>query len=352
MMEEVPRPSTRTRPSVEEDPLTGLPNVFAFLLEVPELMEGTTGTVVVVDVKGLGEVNLAYGESKGDEVIRRVASHLKDITYRANPEGQVYRIGGDEFVAVIPSPPPRLNSHSAPEWLQRPVLHPFQLVDGISARVFKLNYPSDVKDVIEILDVAAHRLQPDSSYSPLRATKTLSRRIRETIDLLREALQLAYTDDISGLPNHRAAQHAIRRALRYQTPENQHLSLLLVDGDHLRVYNDTLGYQAGHEMIRKLGSILAGETLPGETVARWLSGDEFMIVLPGVRRAEAFRRAQKLCKSVAKATAHWVYPITISVGVASFPEDAGDEDELIRKAEEANSLAKRGGKNRACYPPS
>lgn len=349
-MEHTPRPSARTCPSVEEDPLTGLPNVFAFLLEVPELMERTTGTIMVVDVIGLGEVNLAYGESKGDEVIRKVASHLKDITYRANPEAQAYRIGGDEFVAVIPSPP-HLNSNSTPEYLRHPTAELLQLTDGISARVFKLNYPSDVKDVIEILDVAAHWLQPDSSYSPVRATKTLSRRIRETIDLLREALELAYTDDISGLPNHRAAQHAIRRALRCQSPENRHLSLLLVDGDHLRVYNDTLGYQAGHELIRKLGAILAGETLPGETVARWLSGDEFMIVLPGVRRDEAFRRAQKLCESVAKATAHWIYPITISVGVASFPEDAGDEDELIRKVEEANSRAKKEGKNRACYPP-
>lgn len=315
-------------------------------------MERTTGTIMVVDVKGLGEVNLACGESKGDEVVRRVASHLKDITYRASPEGQVYRIGGDEFVAVIPSSPLRPNSPPTPEYPKHTVADPIQLTDGISAWTFRLNYPSDVKDVIEVLDVAAYRLQPDSSYSPHRATKTLSRRIRETIDLLREALELAYTDDISGLPNHRAAEHAIRRALRCQTPENRPLSLLLVDGDHLRVYNENLGYQAGHELIRKLGSILAGETLPGETVARWLSGDEFMIVLPGVRRAEAFRRAQKLCESVAKATTQWVYPVTISVGVASFPEDADNEEELMRKVEEANSRAKREGKNRACYPPA
>lgn len=331
--------------------MTGLPNVFAFLLEVPELIERTTGTVMVVDVKGLGEVNLAHRESKGDEVIRKVASQLRDITWRANPEGQVYRIGGDEFVAVIPSPSPRFDPHSIPEHAQHPVPDPLQLTDGITARVFKLNYPSDVKDAIEVLDAAAYRLQPDSSYSPLRATKTLSRRIRETIDLLREALELAYTDDISGLPNHRAAEYAIRRALRHQTPENRHLSLLLVDGDHLRVYNDNLGYQAGHELIRKLGAVLAGETLPGETVARWLSGDEFMIVLPGVRRAEAFRRAQELCNSVAKVTAQWIYPVTISVGVASFPDDAANEEDLIRKVEEANSTAKRQGKNRACYPP-
>lgn len=331
--------------------MTGLPNVFAFLLEVPELLESTTGTILVVDIKGLAEVNLTCGESKGDEVIRRVSSHLKDITYRANPEGQVYRIGGDEFVAVIPSSP-RSNSPSTPGYLQYPVADPLQLVDGISTRAFELHYPSDVKDVIEVLDVAAHRLQPGSSQSPGKAAKVLSRRIRETIDLLREALALAYTDDISGLPNHRAAKHAIRRALRCQTPESRHLSLLLVDGDHLRVYNDNLGYQAGHELIRKLGAILAGETLPGETVARWLSGDEFMIVLPGVRRAEAFRRAQKLCKSVARATSQWVYPVTISVGVASFPDDADNEEDLIRKAEEANSRAKREGKNRACYPPA
>ena len=331
--------------------MTGLPNVFAFLLEVPELMERTSGVVIVVDVKGLGEINRSRGEPAGDDVIRRTASHLKEITCRANPQGQVYRIGGDEFVAVIPSPSqPVLRAPD--DKPQDPLPENLQLADGIPAHTFRLRYPSEVKDAIEVLDVASFRAQPDHLNSSVRTSRILARRVRETIDLLREALELAYTDDISGLPNHRAAEYAIRRVLRQTTSDRCQLSLLLVDGDDLRIYNDNLGYQAGHELIRKLGAILAGETLPGEMVARWLSGDEFMIVLPGVKRTEAFRRAQELCDSVARATSHWVYPVTVSVGVASFPDDATDEEELIRKVEEANSMAKREGKNRACYPPS
>ena len=80
-------------------------------------------------------------------------------------------------------------------------------------------------------------------------------------------------------------------------------------------------------------------------MARWFSGDEFLIVLPGADRQKALHVGERLRLLVEKTTKDWLFPITISVGVASFPEDGKTLEALLRKAEEANALAKKCGKN-------
>lgn len=344
-----PLPSL-SKPPFEEDPLTGLPNTYAFLLEAPEIVARTSGTVLLVDVDRQNSRNPPDSERK-HAVTRQVAEILRQTACVAGSEGRLYRVGEDEFVVIIPSHSARGSRSDSRRPGASSGCGSALLSTGLPLSVTELSYPSEVRDAAEILDMAHRSCHLDPEKSPA-ATGTLSRRIRHTVYLLREALEMVYTDDISGLPNHRAALYFIRRALRDGAAKSSPVSLLLVDGDHLRLYNDNLGYQAGHELIRKLGTILTTKALPGESVARWLSGDEFMIVLPGVGRSEGFRRAQELCDSVARATARWVFPVTVSIGVASFPEDAATEADLIHKVEEANSTAKRDGKNRASYPPS
>ena len=113
----------------------------------------------------------------------------------------------------------------------------------------------------------------------------------------------------------------------------------------LKKYNDTLGYEAGNDMIRKLGSVLSGRTRPGELVARWLSGDEFMIVLPGYTKIHAIEKASSICADVKTESAHWALPITVSIGVATYPDDARDMLSLVSRAEDANAKAKSNGKD-------
>lgn len=193
------------------------------------------------------------------------------------------------------------------------------------------------------------QLQRSRRPDPMRhLASRLVEQIRETVEHLKASRRMAYTDDVSGLPNHRAARYLIAQNLT--NVENPVLSLLFVDGDDLKKYNENLGYQAGNEMIRKLGAILSGATLPGELVARWLSGDEFMVVLPGYSKEEALEKAKALCASVREESACWTYPITVSIGVATYPDDADSVDALVAAAEEANALAKCEGKNRVCMP--
>jgi len=73
-----------------------------------------------------------------------------------------------------------------------------------------------------------------------------------------------------------------------------------------------------------------------------------LVLLPGADRKEAFRIGERLRSVVEDTTKIWPYPITISVGMASYPDDGGAMEELLLKAEKANALAKKGGKNQVC----
>ena len=121
-----------------------------------------------------------------------------------------------------------------------------------------------------------------------------------------------------------------------------------MDGDNLRQYNDELGYKAGNEMIRRLGASISGAAAPEDTVTRWLSGDEFMISLPGTDRKRAVEKANSICAAVKKKSARWPFPVTVSIGVVTCPEDGFDIELLLAKVEKANNSAKKMGKNQVC----
>ena len=98
-------------------------------------------------------------------------------------------------------------------------------------------------------------------------------------------------------------------------------------------------------MIHELGLILAGSLRQGDRLTRWLSGDEFMALIPGADRKLALQVAERIRLAVEAATRNWPIPITVSIGVAVCPEDAVTAPELLEKAENAITAAKKTGKN-------
>ncbi|MBA2132020.1 GGDEF domain-containing protein [Capillibacterium thermochitinicola] len=225
-----------------------------------------------------------------------------------------------------------------------------------------IGYGPGEKEMTAFLRLVFHHFLPETestekdSGAVEELLTTLVPHIAESYLLLDQAQNLALCDDVSGLPNHRAAQTVLGEKLNKSLKEQAPFSILFVDGDNLRQYND-VSYQKGNCMIRKLGEILASQLRRGDFLARWFSGDEFLIVLPGADRRKAVRVGERLRLLVEETTRDWLFPITISVGVASFPEDGKNLEELLRKAEEANALAKKSGKNqvceaRACYGES
>ncbi|MGE5580119.1 MAG: diguanylate cyclase domain-containing protein [Bacillota bacterium] len=332
--------------SVEEDPLTGLPNLLALIADLTGGAVGP-GVAMAFDICDLGRINEREGRAAGDAAIVNLAKSMQEAASQLPCDTvKLYRIGGDEFCAVLRGERDDScrfvismcsNDHTP---LFRYSLVPVPAETGASKDAF-----------FEIWAAMEEGLQLQRSLRPDPMRHLASRlveQVKETVDHLKASRRMAYTDDVSGLPNHRAARYLIRENLL--SVRDPILSLLFVDGDDLKKYNENLGYEAGNEMIRKLGAILSGATLPGELVARWLSGDEFMVVLPGYAKEDALQKAKDICASVKEESACWAYPITVSIGVATYPDDAQGLDGLVAAAEEANAKAKSGGKDRVCGP--
>lgn len=227
--------------------------------------------------------------------------------------------------------------------------------DELILKAYVLPYGNEGKDPAALLRlIFLNQINSDQDEQEgefLSSVKSLitnlSEHIYQSYGLLRQAHNLALSDDISGLPNHRAAESMLGENLNKSLEARQPFSILFIDGDNLRQYND-LSYQRGNLMIRNLAELLTGQLRRHDFLARWFSGDEFLALLPGADRKEAFRIGERLRSVVEATTKHWPYPVTISVGMASYPEDGSTMEELLRKAEEANLLAKSRGKNQVC----
>jgi diguanylate cyclase (GGDEF)-like protein len=156
--------------------------------------------------------------------------------------------------------------------------------------------------------------------------------------------QLAYVDPITQLPNSLAAEAELKRAIDHSGRSGSQFSILFIDGDNLRFYNE-ISYSAGDQMLRRLSEVLAQHLRPGDFLARWRVGDEFLVVLPETASEKAFAVAERLRAAVETISQSWEIPITVSIGVATCPENGQTHDELLSAVEKAAKLSKDSGKN-------
>ena len=177
----------------------------------------------------------------------------------------------------------------------------------------------------------------------------------ETEDRLRNdrtlLTELALRDVLTGVPNRRAFEEAIEREWRLALRTQQAMSLLLVDIDLFKQYNDRYGHVMGDDCLRHVATVLQEAVQrPADLLARY-GGEEFVLILPGTPPAGACEVAARLCELVRQLNvAHDDSPIrrvTISVGVASIVTvDGSVPEELIAAADRALYEAKHKGRNR------
>lgn len=168
--------------------------------------------------------------------------------------------------------------------------------------------------------------------------------------LFQETLELSIRDGLTGILNRRGLDDRFQlewsRALR----DESDISVVMIDIDHFKKYNDQHGHQAGDTVLRRVAHLLESNLRKVDAVGRY-GGEEFAVVLPRAKRSEALEVAKKLRRSIAEADFPHGYMqplgrVTISCGVATAPQDATSREALVHRADEALLAAKEGGRNR------
>ncbi len=181
--------------------------------------------------------------------------------------------------------------------------------------------------------------------SRLREGRRELDRIHETLRAKNEELELlSTTDSLTGLSNHRSLMQRLNDEEARFAKDRRTFSVLVGDVDHFKQYNDAFGHPAGDEVLKSIADIMRESTREGDCCARY-GGEEFVIVLPDTVVSAALEVAEQIRARVA-AQRFSGRKITLSIGVAGFPEDADDAEAIIAVADEALYQAKREGRDR------
>lgn len=173
---------------------------------------------------------------------------------------------------------------------------------------------------------------------------------------LAKARKESLTDSLTGLSNRKAFDSEIQRVLEIAQKEKSPFSVLMLDIDHFKSFNDSFGHQVGDQVLRLVARCLT-DGIKGKDLAARYGGEEFIIILPETELAAGVAVANNLRKVVAnkdvvnRGTGERLARITMSVGVAQF-SGLEDVDELIGRADAALYTAKHNGRNQVAAAPT
>jgi diguanylate cyclase (GGDEF)-like protein len=170
-----------------------------------------------------------------------------------------------------------------------------------------------------------------------------------SIRMVSEARRLADRDPVTGLYNHRSAYQRLHADLERQAEASRPLAVLMMDLDNFKLFNDTYGHPAGDEVLKRVSAVLRRSCREGDTVARY-GGDEFIAVLPGAALKQALRCAERIQSAIAKERFRCedsaTLPIGLSYGIAVYPEDSKEAQDLVSIADSNLYQSKAQGGNR------
>jgi len=346
---------------IRSDSMTGAENLLAFfewLLTHTSEQPIAPFTLLSLDVLDLKELNDKHGYAAGDAALRWIT-----LTLREEANAKVFRISGDEFVGVLVEGSKqdhaqlcdKVRTRLQEEANQVKLYSPAARIAMIYFSGLEKSSPENILGNIygALLDVKGSPEQNYKIYDEKKISTTTTKTglindmIRRMVSLgamLDKSQKLANTDSISGLPNMLAAEDKFESMIQSHQENIEPFAILLIDGDDLRKYNK-ISYLEGDQMIARLGGLLHDAIRPLDFLARWRTGDEFLILLGNTSVDQAVQLGNRLLDSVSKGSQDWIYPITISIGVSLFPDHGNLMDELVHHAEMGLGQAKNGGKN-------
>lgn len=341
--------------SLTLDQLTGSANLLAFAeWLLAQHQENDAFSLVAIDLNGL----MSSDAETSSSALRWVA-----LVLREELAGTIYRIGGDDFVALLSGADHAAHRRVAQRLAARLDFESERLgLRPPAVTIGLLHYghtqtPSPAAILSQLQQVVAAARQPGAPpVTILKGTNTVGdltpvvNGLVERLALLSAQLEasqhLAHSDPVTGLPNVHAAYDRAAMALVQAAAQQQPCALLVIDGDDLRRYNQ-VGYAAGDKLLNDLSATLREQLRPSDFLARWRMGDEFLVILPNTGVSGAASLADRLRRRIETVSQYWPFRVTISIGVAAYPQHGEAVQQLIEQAEAAKERAKREGKNRA-----
>ena len=178
----------------------------------------------------------------------------------------------------------------------------------------------------------------------------VAQRTKELEVATAQAYKLAQHDILTGLPNRSLLNQRLKQILALAQRDGTHVGCLFLDFDHFKRINDTLGHDAGDQLLQAIAQRLISAVRESDTVAR-LGGDEFVVVLPGLNPEQAAFEVMAVLTRVRESfmapfrLSDQMPTLTCSIGVAMYPLDASDGGNLIKQADTAMYAAKEAGRN-------
>jgi len=158
-------------------------------------------------------------------------------------------------------------------------------------------------------------------------------------------------DSLTNLWNHGFFQDTLSKEIEYAKERKWPLSLIIMDLDNFKQLNDTYGHQKGDLILMEIAKLLKESSRETDYVCRY-GGEEFSILLTATNRDQAYAIAERLRIQIAErafpVSEQQTIKLTVSIGIATFPDDTTSKEELIGKADKAMYTAKFIGKNKTC----
>lgn len=169
---------------------------------------------------------------------------------------------------------------------------------------------------------------------------------------LRETLRnQSIRDPLTGVFNRRFMEETLEREIPRATRKNANIGIMMMDIDHFKKFNDTYGHEAGDVVLQKVTRLVQSVIRKEDILCRY-GGEEFIVILPDANQEITLQRAEKIRQEISGLNLEYdkqsLGSITISIGVANFPENGSLGDDVIQAADKALYRAKEGGRNRVC----
>ena len=224
-------------------------------------------------------------------------------------------------------------------------------VDGRAGSVLSLPLLCEKKTTIGILNLLRSSINgfSEAEIGFLQLIAVHAAGVIDKTILFHNTQELAYTDGLTSIFNRRYFDQRYSREILRAKRYKRALSLLMVDIDYFKKYNDTFGHLMGDKVLRKVANIIEEELRRADIVCRY-GGEEFVVILPEIDQDNAFRVAEKLRTAVRtisfKKNKQPATHVTISIGVASFPDNGNNAEKILEAADKALYRAKELGRDK------